>query len=83
MAHLRFAAGTMEVGPPRQLKPRQSPVTLNIVHVTEIDTPVGEQPIEWILYTNEPIATPALDWKRNNSGVLTPWFGDVGSMFTR
>lgn len=31
---------------------------LNVVHVVEIDAPVGEAPIEWTLLTSEPIETP-------------------------
>lgn len=57
MARLRFAAGTMSVDSPSHLQPRRAPLTLNLVHVIEIDAPTGEQPIEWLLYTNEPIAT--------------------------
>ena len=32
-------------------------VTLNIVHVREINAPEGEEPIEWKLMTSEPIAS--------------------------
>jgi hypothetical protein len=32
-------------------------LTLNAVHVFETDTPPGEAPIEWMLFTTEPIAT--------------------------
>lgn len=33
-------------------------VTLNLVLVTEVDVPAGEEPIEWLLYTSEPVDTP-------------------------
>lgn len=32
-------------------------LSLNLVHVTERDCPPGEEPVEWVLYTNEPIDT--------------------------
>jgi hypothetical protein len=36
------------------------PATLvvNVVRVVEIDVPLGEPPVEWLLLTNEPITTP-------------------------
>lgn len=36
------------------------PATLpiNVVVVKELDPPAGEAPVEWVLYTNEPIGTP-------------------------
>jgi hypothetical protein len=33
-------------------------IEVNIVHVNEVDPPAGEDPIAWVLMTNEPIATP-------------------------
>jgi hypothetical protein len=36
--------------------PRKLPV--NVVYVREIDPPEGEAPVEWLLYTTEPIDTP-------------------------
>jgi hypothetical protein len=30
---------------------------VNVVHVLEVGAPVGERPIEWLLLTNEPIAS--------------------------
>lgn len=41
---------THDTSPPREL-------TLNAVHVWEPSPPEGETPIEWFLYTNEPIDT--------------------------
>ena len=42
---------------------------VNVVHVWETDCPSGETPIEWVLYTSEPIDTPeqllqVVDWYR-------------------
>ena len=33
-------------------------LTLNVVEVVELAPPVGEEPINWLLYTTEPIDTP-------------------------
>lgn len=33
-------------------------VTLNLVLITEVEPPMGEEPIEWLLYTSEPVDTP-------------------------
>jgi hypothetical protein len=37
--------------------PAQPPVSLNVVHIREIDPPPGEPPVDWLLYTTEPIDT--------------------------
>jgi hypothetical protein len=34
-------------------------LALNVVEVIELEPPAGEEPIEWCLYTTEPIGTPA------------------------
>jgi len=33
-------------------------LTINVVRVWEPDPPQGESPVEWLLFTNDPIATP-------------------------
>lgn len=56
IAKLRFAATTLTLNCPkvtRILVPKT--LTLNVVHVYEVETPEGETPIEWMLYTTEPI----------------------------
>jgi len=35
----------------------EPPIAVHLVHVREIDTPNGEAPVDWLLYTTEPIAT--------------------------
>jgi hypothetical protein len=35
-----------------------SSLTLNVVHVSELDVPDGQDPVDWKLYTSEPIDTP-------------------------
>jgi hypothetical protein len=35
-----------------------SSVNLNVVHVYEVDAPAESDPVDWKLYTNEPIETP-------------------------
>lgn len=44
-------------------------LTLNVVHVWEPEPPLGEPPVEWLLYTSEPIDTAeqilqVVDWYR-------------------
>ena len=46
----------------RSLKDRSNvaaSLSLNAVHVVEVDAPEGEQPVEWLLLTTEPIGTDA------------------------
>lgn len=43
-------------GPAPKKLPEQLP--MNVVIVRETGTPPGEVPVEWILFTNEPIGTP-------------------------
>lgn len=54
-ARLRYAAGTVEVLSPRNKRGGRRVVTVNLVHVIEDDPPRGEAPVEWLLYSNEPI----------------------------
>jgi hypothetical protein len=35
----------------------QAPIKVHVVHVREVDTPQGEAPVDWLLYTTEPIDT--------------------------
>jgi len=37
--------------------PDAPPIALNVVHVRELDAPPGEPPVDWLLYTSEPIAS--------------------------
>ena len=58
LATLAFGATTITLQrPTTQLKTLPSSVTLNVVRVWEIDTPEGEEPVEWMLATSEPIDT--------------------------
>jgi hypothetical protein len=59
-ARLVFSASRIEFERPRYaLKELVPSISVNVVHVTEIDPPAGEKPVEWILYTSEPVATVA------------------------
>lgn len=59
IAKLRFAATTVVLPRPQRLRdPLPKTLTLNVVHVLETDPPEGEHPVEWVLYTTEPIDTP-------------------------
>lgn len=58
MAKLRFAATKIEIPRPQYLHdPVPEELSLNLVHVRELDAPIGEPVVEWLLYTTEPIGT--------------------------
>ena len=58
-AKLTFAATSILIPRPQYLhEPFPEALELNVVHVIEKDPPPGESPVEWLLYTNEPINTP-------------------------
>lgn len=43
--------------PPRRKNKKLNAVEIQVVHCKEIDTPEGEQPVEWFLITSVPIKT--------------------------
>jgi Transposase DNA-binding/Transposase DDE domain len=59
VAQLSFSATTVEIQKPSYLDSLPETVTLNMVHVHEEHAPDGEDPIEWLLFTTEPVATSA------------------------
>lgn len=60
LASLQFSAIPLELVRPRYLPAGEFDKTLplNVVRVWEADPPKGEKPVEWLLYTTEPIGTP-------------------------
>ena len=58
VAKLAVAATTVEITRPSN-RPKTDPrmLELNVVRVWEPDPPPGEPPVEWVLYTSEPIAS--------------------------
>jgi hypothetical protein len=54
-AKLQIRACTVQLQPPDRVK--GAPLTMNFVHVTEIDPPAGQEPVDWKLYTTDPIET--------------------------
>jgi len=63
-ANLCVSAATVTLKSPqsrtaeRQGRPLPSSLTINVIRVWEPDPPADEKPIEWMLYTTEPIDTP-------------------------
>lgn len=59
IAKLSFSAATFQIRRPRSLS-RDLPdcLTLNLVHVVEVDPAQGEAPVEWRLVTTERVGTP-------------------------
>ena len=59
-ARLRFRATSVELRRPQSLPKSVSPsVQVNLVQVYEVDTPPGEEPVEWKLITSESVDTAA------------------------
>jgi hypothetical protein len=68
----QLAIATHRVTIPRTRSARNAineSVSLNVVHVWEVEPPSGQKPVDWVLYTSEPIDTPeqilqVVDWYR-------------------
>jgi hypothetical protein len=59
LAKLRFAATRVRIPRPQYLhEPIPRELELNLVHVIEVDAPVGQAKVEWLLYTTLPVDTP-------------------------
>jgi hypothetical protein len=56
-AELMIRARVVTLSKPEYAQHSSTKVTLHVVHVFEPKPPKGEEPIEWVLYTTEPIAT--------------------------
>jgi hypothetical protein len=57
-AKLKFASTTATLQQPRYgTKSASTSTIVNVVHVFEVDPPLGQQPVDWLLYTTEPIKT--------------------------
>jgi hypothetical protein len=62
MARLSVTGATVQLKKPTKARPHgasgvPSTVTINVVRIWEPEPPQGEDPIEWYLYTSEPIET--------------------------
>ena len=58
-AKLQIASTTADLVGPWYVGGRSASTTINVVHVREVDAPNGQEPVDWLLYTSEPIETPA------------------------
>ena len=56
LAKLEISAATLDVIPPK--RGRRAVLSLNVVRVVERGQPSSEVPVEWVLLTNESVATP-------------------------
>lgn len=60
LAQLKFSATRVVLARPRYHDARlPASIQLNVVHVVEPNPPPGEPPVEWVLYTTEPVASAA------------------------
>lgn len=57
MARLEIRAGQVQFKRPKYLLSQQPVLPINVVMVSESNPPKGEEPIDWILLTTEPIDT--------------------------
>jgi hypothetical protein len=57
LATLSIRVGTVEIHGQKKTQSDAKTITLNVVHVFEPSPPAGEQPIEWVLVTSEPVST--------------------------
>lgn len=62
LARLSVTGATVQLKKPTKKRPHglagvPKEVTVNVVHVWEPEPPQGEEPIEWYLYTSEPVET--------------------------
>jgi hypothetical protein len=59
LAHLSFAATRVTLHRPEgeRTKTKKKSLEVHVVHVHELDVPEGAEPVDWTLYTTEPIAT--------------------------
>lgn len=68
VARLEVEAMAVTVQRPKPLDKTLAPsLSLNVVHVREIEVPEGQEPVDWWLWTSEPIDTPEqvlqiVDW---------------------
>jgi hypothetical protein len=56
-AEVEVRAATVILNPPRRPDRKLPPVTVNVVLVSEVNPPEGDEPVEWILVTTLPIDT--------------------------
>jgi hypothetical protein len=59
VAHLSFSAAKVVLHRPHGEQVETKTLTINVVHVRELDAPADAEAVEWFLYTTEPIETGA------------------------
>lgn len=57
VAQLSVGSHTVEIRRPKPSKVPERALTINLVHVWERNPPKGEDPVEWVLFTTEPVDT--------------------------
>ena len=63
MATLSVAAASVALLKPKGSRTPAATQAINVVRVWEANPPEGAAPIEWLLYTSEPIDTPEQQWR--------------------
>lgn len=74
LAELCCSAMTLKLKRPKNLRAEDRPkwLEVNVVRVWEPAPPPGQAPVEWLLYTSEPISTEA-ELRRVIEGYRTRW----------
>lgn len=57
VAKLKVASTTADLRRPQYCEGMPASATVNVVHVFETEAPEGQTPVDWLLYTTEPVAT--------------------------
>jgi len=58
VAKLNVHASQLTIVPPRYLAASHAPLSINVVHVVEVDVADDLHPVEWFLLTNESVDSP-------------------------
>lgn len=57
-AHLKYRAMSVDFPRPESAQSSSGELHVNVVHVFEPLPPEGDEPIDWMLFTSEPVETP-------------------------
>lgn len=57
LAHLSYTATQVTLHRPKGEQAKTKSIIVNVVHVRELDVPDGAEPVDWMLYTTEPISS--------------------------
>ena len=56
-ARMQMRSATVTLRPPKDVESRLPRLEVNVVALSEVDAPAGNEPVRWVLLTNEPISS--------------------------